>query len=98
LCLCSIEPEQKDRSQFISKSPKGKFIDLHNFANKNWHPSLKALGIESRNSYQMRYSYITFRLDAGMDAKDIAKLVGNSAEIIYKHYAGAKRDLVAPDL
>jgi integrase len=95
--LSSIEPEQKDRSQFIFKSPKGKFIDLHNFANRHWHPSLKALGIESRNPYQMRHSYITFCLDGGMDAKDVAKLVGNSAEIIYKHYAGAKRDLIAPD-
>jgi integrase len=46
----------------------------------------------------MRHSYITFCLDAGMDAKDVAKLVGNSAEIIYKHYAGAKRDLIAPDI
>jgi integrase len=46
----------------------------------------------------MRHSYITFCLDAGMDAKDVAKLVGNSTEIIYKHYAGAKRDLIAPDI
>jgi integrase len=87
-----------DRSQFIFRSPKGKFIDLHNFANRHWHPALKALGIESRNPYQMRHSYITFCLDAGMDAKDVAKLVGNSPEMIYRHYAGAKRDLIAPDL
>ncbi len=46
----------------------------------------------------MRHSYITFCLDAGMDAKNVEKLVGNSAEIIYKHYTGAKRDSIAPDI
>jgi hypothetical protein len=29
-------------------------------------------------------------------AKDVAKLVGNSPEIIYGHYAAGKRNLVAP--
>jgi integrase len=60
------QSNQKDRSQFIFKSPKGTFIDLHNFANRHWHPDLKALEIESRNPYQMRHSYITFCLGAGM--------------------------------
>jgi hypothetical protein len=27
-------------------------------------------------------------LENGLDAKDVARLVGNSPEIIYKHYAG----------
>jgi integrase len=45
----------------------------------------------------MRHSFITFCLEQGMDAKDVAKLVGNSPEIIYRHYAGAKKDLIASD-
>jgi integrase len=31
-----------------------------------------------------------------MDAADVARLVGNSPEIIYKHYMGVDRNLVAP--
>jgi hypothetical protein len=35
---------------------------------------------------------------ADIDAKDVAKWVGNSPEVIYRHYAGKKRDLQVPEL
>ncbi len=95
--LKSIAPEQIDREQFIFRSPKGKFIDFHNFSNRVWHPTLASLDIKQRNPYQMRHTFITFCINSGMNAKDVARLVGNSAEIIYKHYMGGSRDLIAPD-
>jgi integrase len=97
--LRSIEPSPKDPAQFIFQSPKGKLIDFQNFASRKWKPTIKILGIDKRksNPYQMRHSYITYCIESGMDAKDVAKLVGNSPEMIYRHYAGAKRDLIAPD-
>jgi hypothetical protein len=30
--------------------------------------------------------------------QDVAKLVGNSPQVIYAHYAGASRELVVPEL
>jgi integrase len=48
--------------------------------------------------YNTRHTAITLLLEAGLDAKDIARLVGNSPEIIYKHYAGNKRDLIVPEI
>ncbi len=72
--LQSIEPENKDREQFIFKPLNGKFVDFHNFTNRDWHPALKALGIKERKPYQTRHTYITFCLESGMDAKDVAKL------------------------
>lgn len=47
--------------------------------------------------YQTRHTFITLALDNNMDAKDVASLVGNSPEIIYKHYAGKKRNLFVPE-
>ena len=96
--LKSISPLQIDREQFLFRSPKGKFIDFHNFSNRVWHPTLASLDIKKRNPYQMRHTFITFCINSGMNAKDVARLVGNSAEIIYRHYMGGSRDLVAPDI
>jgi integrase len=79
-------------------NPNSKFINIDKFSYREWHKVLKSLGIADRGIYQCRHTYITFCLDSGMDAKDVAKLVGNSPEMIYRHYAGAKRDLVAPDI
>jgi integrase len=96
--LKSIDPQTIFIDTFLFNSPKGKFVDIQNFASREWKPMLKKLGIEPRNIYQTRHSFITFCLDSGVDAKDVAKLVGNSAEVIYRHYAGSKKDLIAPDI
>jgi hypothetical protein len=37
-------------------------------------------------------------LEAGIDAKDVAKWVDNNPEVIYRHYAGKKCDLQIPEL
>jgi integrase len=96
--LESIDPQTINQDAFIFKSPKGKFVDFQNFSVREWKPILRALRIEERKPYQMRHSFITFCIEMGIDAKDISKWVGNSPEIIYKHYAGAKKDLMAPDI
>ncbi|BAY20738.1 phage integrase [Calothrix sp. NIES-2100] len=51
-----------------------------------------------KNPYQTRHTFITLCLDSGIDAKDVANWVGNSPEIIYKHYAGFNKDLKVPEL
>jgi integrase len=61
-------------------------------------PILLAAGVDYRKLYSIHHTYITFRIDCGMDTKDVAKLVGNSPEIIYRHYTETKRNLVAPDI
>jgi integrase len=83
---------------FEPSKRSGKFINIDNFSYEEWHKVLKSLGIADRGIYQCRHTFITFCLDSGMDAKDVAILVGNSAAMIYKHYAGVKKNLIAPDL
>ena len=95
--LKSRAPEQIDREQFIFKSPTGKLIDFDNFSNRSWHPTLKRMDIKQRKPYQMRHTFITHCINSGMNAKDVAILVGNSTEVIYKHYMGKTKGLTAPD-
>jgi integrase len=49
-----------------------------------------------RKLYQTRHTFITLALEY-LDVKDVARLVGNSPEVIYRHYAGNKRDLFLPE-
>jgi integrase len=94
--LKSIAPEEIDRGRLVFTPLKAKYIDMHNFSSKKWQPILLAAGVYYRKLYSIRHTYITFCIDGGMDAKDVSKLVGNIPEIIYRYYAGAKRNLVAP--
>jgi integrase len=95
--LASIDCDDGDRSGLIFTSPQGKFVDVQNLSAREFKPALKELGIKERNIYQTRHSYITFCIASGIPVVDVAKLVGNSPEIIYKHYSGGNKDLVAPD-
>jgi integrase len=51
-----------------------------------------------RRPYQCRHTFISLCLEGGVDAKDVARWVGNSPEVIYRHYAGNKRNLQVPEL
>ncbi|WP_413174502.1 tyrosine-type recombinase/integrase [Anabaena azotica] len=112
--LNSIKPENFAPEDLIFKSKKGGFIDFGDFLYHAWkgyknRHSRQIDGIvtqlvkqglisEYRKPYQCRHTFITLCLEADIDAKDVGKWVGNSPEIIYKHYAGNKRDLQVPDL
>lgn len=52
-----------------------------------WKDTLKALGIRHRRFYCTRHTFISHALEGGVQPIIIAKLVGNSPQIIYRHYA-----------
>jgi len=95
--LSSIKPEDAKPDDLLFPSPEGKYIDFHNFRNRAWKTVLANLDIIYRKPYQTRHTFITLALENGLDAKDVARLVGNSPEIIYRHYAGNKRELFVPE-
>lgn len=112
--LDSIRPESVRETDFVFPSKTGKFIDFGDFLNHAWRGYKNRHGrfIEGivtrlvsegkveryRRPYQCRHTFISLCLESGIDAKDIARWVGNSPEVIYRHYAGNKRDLQVPAL
>ena len=96
--LNSIKPADVTGEDLVFPSPEGKPVDINNFRNRTWKVVLQGLGIEYRKIYQTRHTFITHALETGkLDAKDVARLVGNSPEVIYQHYAGTKRELFVPE-
>ncbi|MEP0925364.1 tyrosine-type recombinase/integrase [Leptolyngbya sp. ST-U4] len=112
--LNSIRPGNCKPDDFIFKSKKGGTIDFGDFLSHAWKGYKNRHGkqidgivtqlvregrvSEYRRPYQCRHTFITLCLEADIDAKDVAKWVGNSPEVIYRHYAGNKRDLQVPEL
>lgn len=86
-------------SQLIFPSPEGKEIDWGNFTSRAWRRILESLeGIEYRNPYQTRHTFITLAIRAGVSYPDLAKHCGNSPEMILKKYQGVSRGFVMPSL
>lgn len=96
--LKSIKPEHCNPESLVFPGFHGAaFLDLASFRKNVWKPVLEGLGIQYRKVYQTRHTFITLALENGLDAKDVARLVGNSPEVIYRHYAGNKRELFVPE-
>ncbi|MBV8885959.1 MAG: tyrosine-type recombinase/integrase [Chroococcidiopsidaceae cyanobacterium CP_BM_RX_35] len=113
LFLLSIKPENLEPDSPVFTSIKGQEINAHTFNAMCWHGCVnkgrRYVGIVQkladegkinhyRPQYQTRHTFITLCLDAGVEVKDVARWVGNTPEIIYKHYAGNKRDLQVPEI
>lgn len=96
--LKSIQPVEKSDAAKVFPSPEGKWIDVQNLGRRAWKGILETLDdVEYRKLYQTRHTFITMALKNGVDVKDLAKMVGNSPEIIYRHYAGQSRELFLPE-
>jgi integrase len=87
------------------------WLDERAFRRSYWTPTLKQLVIRYRRPYNMRHTYATLMLMAGMNSAFCARQLGHSVEVFHDKYAKwldgdqNKREmallenaLIAPDL
>ncbi len=107
--LAAIMPTEANPNDLVFTSPTGLPIDNSRFTNQVWKgckagkktykgilPSLMTEGHVAayRCLYNTRHTFITMMLSAGLTCSQVAKLVGNSPEIVLKHSAGSAVDVV----
>ena len=63
------------------------WVDERAFRRSFWKPTLKVLGIRYRRPYNMRHSYATAMLMAGMTPAFCAKQLGHSVEMFLRTYS-----------
>jgi integrase len=84
-------------SDLVFPGHKGDFLDPDALRKGAWTQVLQGLGLKARGLYQTRHTFITQMLKRNASVQDVAKWVGNSPEVIYRHYAGYTRDCVVPE-
>jgi integrase len=81
------------RSPLVFPSPNGGYFDLHNFRNRYWKPAQLAAGITPlRRVYDLRHTFATFALRAGISTFDLSRYMGTSLGMIDRHYGHLARD------
>jgi len=65
---------------------RGGHLDLHNFRERHWKAALRAAGLEYRRPYDLRHTYATFSIAAGVSLFALARRMGTSLEMIDKTY------------
>ncbi|MCC5622552.1 tyrosine-type recombinase/integrase [Nostoc sp. CHAB 5715] len=81
----------------------GRELNTHNFLNRMWKPILTNLVNDKLIRYYLpqyncRHTFITLCLEVGISVKQVADMVGNSPEVIYKHYSGVIKQLEVPEI
>lgn len=101
--LLSIQPQGYQPDDLVFTSLTGKPINNEGFLSDVWrgckrhgkqHDGIVTQLVKEgkveryRPQYNTRHTFITMALEAGVTVPQVAKLVGNSPEIILQHYAG----------
>jgi len=70
-------------------------VDIDNFRHRGWTPALAATGVAHRRIYDLRHTYATWSLAAGVDIFTLARRMGTSLQMIdriYGHLASGADD------
>ena len=80
-------------TDLLFPSLRGAHFDLHNFRTREWKPAQLAAGIMPiRRIYDLRHTFATFALRAGISTFDLSRYMGASLTMIDRHYGHLARD------
>ena len=72
---------------------RGGRIDFRVFGRRHWRPAQIAAGVEPIHGlYDMRHTYATFALRAGVPVFAVSRFIGSSIAMIDRHYGHLARD------
>ena len=84
--VTALEAMPGKRRGILFPAAQGGRIDINNWRNRSWTPSLEAAGVRHRRIYDLRHTYATWSLAAGIDIFTLARRMGTSVKMIDRTY------------
>jgi integrase len=83
----------QSESEILFPNARGRRIDFRSFGRRHWKPAQTAAGIEPvRDLYDLRHTYATFALRAGVPVFAVSRFMGSSIAMIDRHYGHLAND------
>jgi len=80
-------------SPLVLPGERGGYLDIHHFRPYQWRPAQNMVGISPpRRIYDLRHTFATFALRAGISTFDLSRYMGASLTMIDRHYGHLARD------
>jgi len=79
------------RRGILFPAPQGGRVDINRFRHRGWTPALAAAGVAHRRIYDLRHTYATWSLAAGIDVYTLARRMGTSLLMIDRTYGHLAR-------
>ena len=80
-------------SALVFPGERGGYLDVHHFRPYQWRPAQWVAGIDPlRRVHDLRHTFATFALRAGISTFDLSRFMGASLTMIDRHYGHLARD------
>ncbi len=91
--LDALERLPEDDSLLVFPGHRGGYLDIHHFRPYQWRPAQETAGVDPlRRIYDLRHTFATFALRAGISTFDLSRFMGASLTMIDRHYGHLARD------
>jgi len=89
----AVDRLPQSENAILFANSRGGRIDFRSFGRRHWKPAQTAAGIEPlRHLYDLRHTYATFALRAGVSVFAVSRFMGSSIAMIDYHYGHLARD------
>src|SRR5262249_22970392 len=83
----ALDELPRSESSLAFPNTRGGYLDFRNFNRRHWKPVQRSVGIEPlRDLYDLRHTYATFALRAGVPVFALSRFMGTSIAMIDLHY------------
>jgi integrase len=91
--LDALDRVKSTGSPLLFPGERGSYLDIHHFRPYQWRPAQQAIGVKPlRRVYDLRHTFATFALRAGLSTFDLSRYMGASLTMIDRHYGHLARD------
>jgi integrase len=82
-----------DSSPLLFPNARGGYLNIRNFNRRHWNPAQKGAGMgPPRDLYDLRHTYATFAIDAGVNLYALSRFMGTSIAMLDRHYGHLMTD------
>ncbi len=93
IALEALDRLPDSENPILFANSRGGRIDFRSFGRRHWKPAQTAVGIQPlRHLYDLRHTYATFALRAGVSVFAVSRFTGSSIAMIDYHYGHLARD------
>jgi len=92
IALDALDRLTPSENPILFPNSRGGRIDFRSFGRRHWKPAQVAAGVEPlRHLYDLRHTYATFALRAGVSVFAVSRFMGSSIAMIDYHYGHLAR-------
>jgi integrase len=93
IALDALDRLPAPQGSLLFANSRGGYVDFRSFGRRHWKPAQLAAGVEPlRHLYDLRHTYATFALRAGVSVFAVSRFMGSSIAMIDYHYGHLARD------